>query len=132
MSKEVDDHVADFPSRSLTAAPYSFVAPNALMMKAPEGGRVVNVAVMIAAGVNGDGRREILGLKAASSEGVARWLAIFRDLAAKGLIGVKLVTSDAHAGLVAATAATLPGAAGTAAEPTTANLMAVTPISFWP
>jgi len=76
-----------------------------------EGGRVVNVSVMVATGVNGDGYREILGLQVATTEDGAGWLAFFRDLTARGLTGVKLVTSDAHAGLVAATATTLPKAA---------------------
>ncbi len=49
-------------------------------------------------------------MQVASSEDGAGWLAFFRDLVARGLSGVKLVTSDAHAGLVAATGATLPGA----------------------
>jgi hypothetical protein len=46
-----------------------------------------------------------------SSEGGAGWPTFFRDLVARGLAGVELVTSDAHAGLVAAIGATLPGAA---------------------
>jgi putative transposase len=61
-------------------------------------------------GVNADGKREILGLKVTSSEDGAGWLAFFRGLVARGLSGVVLVTSDAHPGLVAAIAATLPGA----------------------
>ncbi len=109
MARDLDEHVAEFRSRPLTAGPYTFVAADALadalMMKVREGGPVVNVAVMVATGVNGDGHREILGLQVASSDDGAGWLAFFRDLAARALTGVKLVTSDAHAGLVAATAA---------------------------
>ena len=52
--------------------------------------------------MNGDGHREILGLRVTSAEDGAGWLAFFRDLTARGLSGVKLVTSDAHHGLVAA------------------------------
>jgi len=74
MSKELDDHVADFRSRPLTVGPYTFVAADALMMKVREGGRVVNVAVMVATGVNGDGHREILGLQVASAEDGPGWL----------------------------------------------------------
>jgi putative transposase len=133
MSKELDDHVAEFRSRPLDAGPYTFVACDALSMKVREGGRVVNVSVMVATGVNGDGHREILGLQVASTEDGAGWLAFFRDLTARGLTGVKLVTSDAHAGLVAATAATLPGAAWQRCRTHyAANLMSATPKSSWP
>lgn len=71
----------------------------------------MKVACLVATGVNADGYREILGLQTSSTEDGAGWLTFFRDLVARGLSGVKLVTSDAHAGLVAATGATLPGAA---------------------
>jgi putative transposase len=65
---------------------------------------------LIATGVNADGKREIPGFDVTSAEDGAGWLAFFRGLAARGLAGVVPVTSDAHAGLVAAIAATLPGA----------------------
>ncbi len=133
MSKELDDHVNEFRTRPLDAGPYTFVAADALSMKVREGGRVVNVSVMVATGVNGDGHREILGLQVGSSEDGAGWLAFFRDLTARGLTGVKLVISDAHAGLVAATAATLPGAAWQRCRTHyAANLMSTTPKSSWP
>jgi putative transposase len=67
--------------------------------------RTVLVHALIAVGVNAVGKREILGLDVTSSEDGAGWLASFR-----GLSGVLLVTSDAHAGMVAAIAAALPGA----------------------
>jgi transposase-like protein len=79
-------------------------------MKVREDGRVVNVHCLLAVGVNGDGHREILGLDVVSSEDGAGWLAFFRGLVARGLSGVRLVTSDAHRDLVAAIGATLPGA----------------------
>ena len=52
MAKDLDAHVADFRNRPLDAGPYTFVAADALMMKVREGGRVVNVAVLVATGVN--------------------------------------------------------------------------------
>ena len=79
-------------------------------MKVREGGRVGNVSVMVATGVNADGHREVLGVQVATGETHAGWLGFFRDLVARGLSGVALVTCDAHAGLVEAIAATLPGA----------------------
>ena len=93
-----------------TPGPYTFVAADALVLKVREGGRVVNVHALLAAGVNGDGHREILGLQVTSAEDGAGWLGFFRDLTARGLTGVQLVTSDAHRGLVDAIGATLPGA----------------------
>ena len=111
MAKELDAHVEEFRTRSLAeAGPFTFVAADALVLKVREGGRVVPVHALVATGVNADGHREILGIQVTTSEDGAGWLAFFRDLTARGLSGVKLVTSDAHAGLVAAIEATLPGA----------------------
>jgi putative transposase len=81
------------------------VAADALTMKVREGGRVINAVVLLATGVNGDGHREVLGLRVATSETKAAWNEFFADLVARGLGGVRLVTSDAHAGLVEAIAA---------------------------
>src|SRR5690606_33532133 len=111
----------------------TFLAADALVMKVCEGGRVVNAAVLVATGVNGDGHREILGLRLATSETKEAWNAFFADLVARGLAGVKLVTSDAHAGLVEAIAANLPGATWQRCRTHyAANLMSVTPKSAWP
>ncbi|WP_380163420.1 IS256 family transposase [Jannaschia sp. R86511] len=132
MAAELDEQVASFRSRPLDAGPYTFVAADALVMKVREGGRVVNVHALLATGVNADGHREILGLQVTSAEDGAGWLAFFRDLVARGLAGVRLVTSDAHAGLVAAIGATLPGATWQRCRTHyAANLMAATPKSSW-
>jgi len=111
MAAELDDMVAQFRSRPLDAGPYAFLWIDALTQKVREGGRTVNVHALIATGVNADGKREILGLDVASSEDGAGWLAFLRGLAARGLSGVQLVTSDCHHGLRDAVAAVLPGAA---------------------
>ncbi|KAL25142.1 transposase, partial [Mycobacterium tuberculosis M1914] len=100
-----------FRTRPLDAGPYTFLAADALVLKVREAGRVVGVHTLIATGVNAEGYREILGIQVTSAEDGAGWLAFFRDLVARGLSGVALVTSDAHAGLVAAIGATLPAAA---------------------
>ncbi|CAO5251592.1 transposase [Frankia sp. AgKG'84/4] len=71
---------------------------------------MTGVHCLLAVGVNGDGHREILGLDVVSSEDGTGWLAFFRGLVARGLSGVRLVTSDAHRGLVNAIGATLPDA----------------------
>src|SRR4051794_11219310 len=131
MAKDLDAHVEQFRTRSLDG-PYTFVAADALVLKVREGGRVVGVHALVATGINPDGHREILGLHVTTSEDGAGWLAFFRDLAARGLAGVRLVTSDAHAGLVAAITATLAGAAWQRCRTHyAANLMSVTPKSSW-
>jgi putative transposase len=133
MAKELDEQVESFRSRPLDAGPYTFVAADALVLKVREGGRVVGVHGLLATGVNSDGHREILGLHVTSGEDSAGWLAFFRDLVARGLTGVALVTSDAHTGLVAAIGATLPGASWQRCRTHyAANLMSATPKSSWP
>jgi putative transposase len=134
MAAELDEHVEQFRHRPLnTAGPFTFVAADALTMKVREGGRVINAVVLIATGVNGDGHREVLGLRVATSETGAAWNEFFADLTARGLTGVRLVTSDAHQGLVEAVAANLPGATWQRCRTHyAANLMAVTPKSMWP
>ena len=111
MAAELDEMVDGFRSRPLDAGPYTFVWIDALTQKVREGGRTVNVHALIATGVGAGGHREILGLDVTSSEDGAGWLAFLRGLAARGLSGVQLVTSDAHPGLIDAIASVLPGAA---------------------
>ncbi len=133
MAKELDEQVEAFRTRPLDAGPYTFVAADALVLKVREAGRVVGVHTLIATGVNAEGYREILGIQVSSAEDGAGWLAFFRDLVARGLSGVALVTSDAHQGLVAAIGATLPNAARQRCSTHyAANLMSVTPKSSWP
>jgi putative transposase len=132
MAKDLDAQVEAFRTRPLDAGPYTFIAADALTMKVREAGRVVNVACLVATGVNVDGHREILGLDVCSVESHAGWLTFFRGLTARGLSGVNLVTSDAHPGLVAAVAATLAGASWQRCRTHyAANLMQVTPKSSW-
>ena len=132
MAKDLDAQVEAFRTRPLDAGPYTFVAADALVLKVREGGRIVNVHALLATGVNADGYREILGLHVTTAEDGAGWLAFFRDLAARGLTGVALVTSDAHRGLTEAIGATLPGAAWQRCRTHyAANLMAATPKSAW-
>ncbi len=133
MARDLDAQVEAFRTRPLDQGPYTFVAADALVLKVRENGRVVNVHCLVATGVNADGYREILGIQVSTGEDGAGWLAFFRDLLARGLSGVQLVTSDAHAGLVAAIGATLPGASWQHCRTHyTVNLMSVCPKSSWP
>ena len=133
MAKDLDTQVEAFRSRPLDAGPYTFVAADALVLKVRENGRVVNVHALVAVGVNAEGYREILGIEVTSAEDGAGWLAFFRSLVARGLSGVRLVTSDAHAGLVSAIGASLPGAAWQRCRTHySTNLMSQTPKNSWP
>ena len=132
MARDLDELVRDFRERPLDAGPYTFVAADALTMKVGEGGRVIKIAVMVATGVNADGFREILGVATSTAESGAGWNTFFKDLVARGLNGVALLTSHAHAGLVDAIGAALPGASWQRCRTHyTANLMAICPKHAW-
>ena len=109
--KELDSSVQAFRERPLDAGPYPYLWLDALTQKVREGGRVVNIAVVVATGVNGEGKREVLGVAAGAAEDGAFWLSFLRSLVARGLSGVQLVVSDAHLGLKAAIASVFSGSA---------------------
>jgi len=103
---EIDERVQTFLSRPLEGDwPYLWL--DATYVKVRQAGRIVSVAVIIAVGVNSDGRREVLGMDIGPSEAETFWTGFLRKLARRGLRGVKLVISDAHEGLKAATAKVL-------------------------
>ena len=133
MAKELDDMVDDFRTRRLDQGPYHFVSCDALTMKVREGGRVVKTSVLLATGVNADGYRELLGMQVATAESTASWTGFFRDLIARGLTGVFLVTSDAHLGIQAAVGDCLPQASWQRCRTHFAkNLSAQVPKTQWP
>jgi len=100
---EIDERVTAFLERPLEGDwPYLWI--DATYLKVRQNGRIVSVAVIVAVGVNTDGRREVLGLDIGPSEAEPFWTAFLRKLARRGLRGVKLVISDAHEGLKAAIA----------------------------
>ncbi|BFL74968.1 IS256-like element IS1081 family transposase [Corynebacterium pseudogenitalium] len=133
MAKELDDMVDDFRTRRLDQGPYHFVSCDALTMKVREGGRVVKTSVLLATGVNADGYRELLGMQVATAESTASWTGFFRDLIARGLTGVFLVTSDAHLGIQAAVGDCLPQASWQRCRTHFAkNLSAQVPKNQWP
>jgi len=111
MARTLDGSVEAFRNRPLDSGPYPFVWLDAMAIKSREEGRIVNVAVVQAIGVNAEGHREILGVDVITTEDGAGWLAFLRGLVSRGLSGVALVVSDAHEGLKDAIASTLTGAA---------------------
>src|SRR5689334_21271618 len=98
---EIDEKVHTFLNRPLEGE-WPYIWLDATYLKVRQNGRIVSVAVIIAVGVNGDGRREVLGLAIGPSEAETFWTDFLRRLARRGLRGVKLVVSDAHEGLKAA------------------------------
>jgi putative transposase len=100
---EIDERVTAFLDRPLEGDwPYLWI--DATYLKVRQNGRIVSVAVIVAVGVNTDGRREVLGMDIGPSEAEPFWTGFLRKLARRGLRGVKLVISDAHEGLKAAIA----------------------------
>ena len=71
---------------------------------------MINIACLVAVGVNAEGHREILGVDLSTTENGSGWVAFLRSLLARGLSEVQLVVPDAHGGLVEAIGAVLPGA----------------------
>jgi len=103
---EIDEKVKAFLQRPIEGDwPYLWI--DATYVKVRQNGRIVSVAVIVAVGVNGDGRREILGLDVGPSEAETFWTGFLRKLARRGLRGVKLVISDAHEGIKATVAKVL-------------------------
>lgn len=109
LARSLDEMVEAFRTRPLEAEAYPYVYLDAMYVRNREAGRIVNVAVVVATGVTADGHREVLGTDVITNEDGAGWTAFVRNLVARGLKGVRLVISDAHEGLKAAIAGTLPG-----------------------
>ena len=106
LCEEIDEKVKAFLCRPIEGDwPYLWI--DATYLKVRQSGRIVSVAVIIAVGVNGDGRREVLGMDVGPSEAEPFWTEFLRKLARRGLRGIKLVISDAHEGIKAAVAKVL-------------------------
>ena len=101
LCEEIDERVHTFLDRPIEGDwPYLWI--DATYVKVRQNGRIVSVAVIVAVGVNSDGRREVLGMDIGASEAEPFWTAFLRKLTRRGLRGVKLVISDAHEGIKAA------------------------------
>jgi transposase-like protein len=109
LCEEIDERVKAFLDRVLGLDPriegdWPYLWIDATYVKVRQAGRIVSVAVIVAVGVNADGRREVLGMDIGPSEAETFWTAFLRKLARRGLRSVKLVVSDAHEGIKAAVA----------------------------
>ena len=103
LCEEIDDRVKAFLDRPLEGD-WPYVWLDATYVKVRRNHRIVSVAVIVAVGVNSDGRREVLGMDIGPSEAETFWTEFLRKLRRRGLCGVKLVISDAHEGIKAAIA----------------------------
>ncbi len=107
MTKELDEFLEAWRNRPLGL--FKFVYLDARYEKVRHGGIVRDCAVLIAAGVNADGRRELLGISVSLSESEAHWRSFLRNLHERGLHGIELIISDSHEGLKAARKAVFGG-----------------------
>jgi transposase-like protein len=103
LCEEIDERVTAFLERPIEGD-WPYIWMDATYIKVRRAGRIVSVAVIIAVGVNSDGRREVLGMAIGHSEAEVFWTEFLRSLARRGLRGVKLVISDSHEGIKAAVA----------------------------
>ena len=108
--KNLDDEVAAFRDRPLGHIAFPYVFLDATYCKTRVDHRIVSQAVVIATGISADGRREVLGFQVGDSEDAAFWTEFLRSLRQRGMSGVKLVISDAHAGLRKAISTVMQGA----------------------
>jgi putative transposase len=107
---ELDTELAAWRARPLADTTYPYLCVDARYEHVRLDGRVVSQGVLVVSAIRGDGRREIVAVDVADTESAATSQALFRDLKARGLSGVRLVTSDDHAGLRAAIARHCQGA----------------------
>jgi putative transposase len=98
----LDEQVEAFRSRPLHHTSFPYVFLDATYLHVRRSGQVTSMAVVVATGVTADGGREVLGLDVGDSEDEVFWRGFLRTLKQRGLLGVRLVISDQHAGLVAA------------------------------
>lgn len=102
LAGQLDAELDAWRNRPLTETTYPYLSVDARYEHVRQGRQIVSQGVLIVAGVRADGHREILAVAVADTESEATYHQLFRDLKARGLSGVRLVTSDAHAGLKAA------------------------------
>lgn len=103
----LDEDLAKWRSRPLGQVKYLIL--DARYEKVRHGGQVVDCSLLIAIGVTADGRRSVLGVSVSLSEAEVHWREFFKSLIERGLHGIELITSDAHAGLKEARKACFPG-----------------------
>lgn len=89
---------------------YAYLFMDGVWHKRCWGGSVENAGILVAIGIGADGRREVLPVAEGMKEDAESWRSFIKGMLARGLKGVRLVTGDRCAGLVAAAGELLPGA----------------------
>jgi transposase-like protein len=110
VAQEIDEKLAAFRTRRLDGQAYPYLKVDARYERVRVDGRVISQAVLVVMGYTHEGKREILDWRLADSESEGSWSQLFRDLKDRGLAGVTLLVSDAHAGIIAAARRHLQGA----------------------
>lgn len=108
--KELDQSVNEFRNRRLTKE-YPFVFVDATYLKTRENHRIVSKAFMVAVATNSEGKREIIGFDVYDNESNNTWFMFMESLKKRGLTGLKMITSDAHPGIIYAISKTFPSVA---------------------
>ena len=109
VAKLLDEELEAWRTREL--GEYRYLLLDARYEKVRHGGRIVSCALLYAVGIDLEGKRSVLGVSVSLSEAEVHWRALLKDLVDRGLHGVRMVTSDDHAGIKAALAATFSGVA---------------------
>lgn len=102
VASELDEQLTAFRERRLDDETWTYLIVDAAYLKVRHHGRVRTRAVLVVAGVNGNGRREILGWRVVASESEETWGEVFADLRQRGVTGVEWLVSDGHEGIRAA------------------------------
>ena len=110
VAQELDEKLAEFRERRLDEREWPVLMVDACYIKVRSHGQSRSKAVLVVAGINDDGRREILTWRLADVESEDTWTEVFRELRQRGVRGVELVVSDGHEGIRAAAPKQWPGA----------------------
>lgn len=105
-AKMLDEQLEAWRNRPIGKVPYLIL--DARYEKVRHGGSVIDVAVLVATGVQPDGKRSVLGVSVSLSEAEVHWREFLSSLQERGMHGVRLIVSDDHAGLNAARRAQMP------------------------
>src|SRR5262245_29225609 len=102
VAQELDEQLEQIRSRRLDEKPFPYLMIDARYEKVRIDGHVVSQAVLVTAGINSEGIREILDWRVANSESEFAWDEVFQSVKVRGLHGVQMIVSDAHSGIRAA------------------------------
>lgn len=104
VAAELDERLCEFRNRRLDEVSWPFLMVDACYLKVRHHGSIKNRSVLVVAGINEEGRRELLTWRVGDVESESTWGEVFSELCQRGVQGVQYVVSDGHAGIQAATA----------------------------